>query len=69
MVAPVERQTVVAGEEETGCRLVELDHQFINDYSNYTCKYAVSCHSVCCAMHSPLPETFLFLNQESRIHG
>ena len=50
MVAPVERQTVVAGEEETGCRLVELDHQFINDYSNYTCKYAVIFNMQCHAL-------------------
>ncbi len=29
---------------------------------------SLQCHSICSAMHSPLPETFLFLNQESRIH-
>ncbi len=33
-----------------GYRLVELDHQYINDYSNYTCKYAVSFNMQCHAL-------------------
>ncbi len=41
---------IVLVKRRLGCRLVELNHRFINDYSNYTCKYAVSFNMQCHAL-------------------